>query len=161
VGAPKNPGVMGNTNNPGLPIRWNPLSGDQIVKDTTTLTAIDNCPVAPIGKFTLQNVASGDYVMEISRPGFLTRYGVISINENAYLGHRELLAGDCDGDLMINGQDYSEIRSKTSSYGNTTYNRKYDLNGDGSVNNTDLNILRFNIGVFFTIYQETTDWINP
>ncbi|MCL2511833.1 MAG: hypothetical protein FWF09_07260, partial [Bacteroidales bacterium] len=161
VGAPKDPGSIGNINNPGLPIRWNQSGGNQIVRDTTTLTVTDNCPVVPIGKFILQNVDFGDYVMEISRPGFLTRYGVISINENAYLGHRELLAGDCDGDLIINGQDYSEIRSKTSSYGHITYNRKYDLNGDGNVDNTDINILRFNMGVFFTIYQETTDWINP
>ncbi|MCL2511240.1 MAG: hypothetical protein FWF09_04240, partial [Bacteroidales bacterium] len=94
IGAPKNPGVIGNTNNPGLPIRWT----DHETSSTATTTASDKCTDLPIGKYIFTDIAPGDYLLEISRQGFLVRYGVITVTGNDYLGHRELIAGDVNGD---------------------------------------------------------------
>ena len=112
IGAPKNPGVIGNTNNPGLPIQWTNFSPP----NTTTLTAIDKCPTAPIGKFYFTGVAPGNYVIEIIRKGYLSRYGVITVEDNDYLGHREIIAGDVNGDLAIDTKDLSTARSKIAIY---------------------------------------------
>ncbi|MCL2510769.1 MAG: hypothetical protein FWF09_01825, partial [Bacteroidales bacterium] len=94
IGAPKNPGIIGNTNNPGLPIRWT----DHETSNTATTTATDKCTDLPIGKYIFTDIAPGDYLLEISRQGFLVRYGVITVTGNDYLGHRELIAGDVNGD---------------------------------------------------------------
>jgi len=161
IGAPKNPGTMGNFNNPGLPIRWQDIGITPGTPDTDTLTETDYCTESPIGKFTFKDVAPGDYVIVISRPGFLTRYGVIHVTSDDYLGHRELLGGDVNGDMKVDEKDYSAIRSKESVYGNATYNVIYDLTGDGGINATDFNIIRVNFGAHNTIYQETERWVNP
>jgi hypothetical protein len=151
---------MNYTNNPGLPIRWEdlmiPVLSDP---DATPLTETDYCSTAPIGKYAFENIAGGNYVLEISRPGFLTRYGVITVEGDDYLGHRELLAGDVNGDLMINEKDLSAVRLKTGEYGSAAYDSKYDLNGDQSCNNSDAGIVRFNLGAYCTIYQETFDFV--
>ena len=162
IGAPKNPGVMGNTNNPGLPIRWETigLTSPTEINDTP-LTETENCPTSNIGKFFLENVLAGEYVIEISRPGFLTRYGVITVTGDMYSGHRELLGGDVNSDRKIDDKDISVIRTKTGTYGIIGFEPKYDLTGDGSVDGSDINIMRFNINAYSTIYQETADFVNP
>jgi len=162
IGAPKNPGTMGYFNNPGLPINWNAIgvanSGDP---DKETLTAADNCPTVPIGKYIFKDIAPGEYVIAISRPGFLTRYGVINVTGDDYLKHRELLGGDVNGDMKIDEKDYSAIRSKESMYGSAIYNVIYDVTGDKGINTHDFNIIRVNFGAHNTIYQETEKWVNP
>jgi hypothetical protein len=160
VGAPKYPGTIGATNNPGLDIRWGDLGViDPSIPNDDTLTETDNCPTAHIGKFTFENIAVGDYVIEISRLGFLTRYGIITVEGDDYIGHRELLGGDVNGDLMINDKDLSAIRSKMGIYGSTIYDWKYELNGDKSIDAFDANVIRINLGAYCTIYQETFDFI--
>ena len=162
VGAPKHPGTMGATNNPGLPIRWRDLSVTNPGKpNEDIITKTEKCPSSNIGKFSLENVPAGNYVIEISRHGFLTRYGIITVTGDMYSGHRELLGGDVNGDLMINEKDLSVIRTKMSSYGSTMYESKYDLTGSKSINTSDINIIRINNGAYATIYQETTDFVNP
>ena len=161
VRAPKNPGSMGVANNPGLSIRWEVLGIANIgVVDTTTLTKTDKCPSSNIGKYIFKNVASGEYVIEISRLGFLTRYGVINVTNDDYLGHRELLGGDVNGDMVVNEKDISAIRNKSDVYKNSTYKSMYDLNGNGIIDSNDSNIVRFNFNAFNSIYQETRDFIN-
>jgi hypothetical protein len=161
IGAPKYPGAIGNTDNPGFLIRWNALG---IVKpgipNAIKLTATDKCPAMSIGKYIFENVSPGDYVLEISRQGFLSRYGVVTIGSNNYLGHRELLAGDVNGDDIIDIQDFSDIQSQRGTYGTLIYSWGNDFNGDLSVNSNDVSIIGVNLNADNTIYQETEDFIH-
>ncbi|MCL2041978.1 MAG: hypothetical protein FWG84_08090 [Bacteroidales bacterium] len=161
VGAPKHPGTMGNFDNPGLPIDWSMIGQTSGVQDRATLTPADRCPTAPIGWFLFEEVAPGDYVLELSRNGFLSRYGVVHIANDNYLGHRELLGGDVNGDMKIDEKDYSAIRSKESTHGNANYEIIYDVTGDKGINSADINVIRVNFGAHNTIYQETEKWVNP
>jgi hypothetical protein len=158
VGAPKNPGAMGSTNNPGLQILWSmPNPG---TPNSAKLTLADKCPTAPIGRYVFDDVAPGTYVLEIARQGFLTRYGVITVAGSDYLGHRELLAGDVNGDLVVNEKDLSAITSKMSVFGIANYTWKYDFDGDQRVNNPDITLIRINLNALITIYGETSQWVN-
>ena len=159
VGAPKHPGTMGIFNNPGLPIRWfDALGVTPGDPNSATLTPADRCTTVPIGWYVFDDVASDDYILELSRQGFLSRYGEINTGD-LYLGHREMLGGDVDGDMKIDEKDYSAIRAKESVYGNTNYDVRYDLTGDKGVNSLDFNIIRVNFGANNAIYQETEDWV--
>jgi len=161
VGAPKHPGTMGLYNNPGLPILWGNIGGTPGVPNTAKLTPADRCPTAPLGWFILEDIAPDDYILEISRQGFLTRYAEVHITGDDYLEHRELLGGDVNGDMKIDEKDYTAIRSKESTIGSTNYDPRYDLNGDKGINSSDFNVIRVNFGAHNTIYQETEDWVNP
>jgi hypothetical protein len=155
IGAPKNPGVMGAANNPGLKILWN----NPGIIDPTLLTIGDHCPNTHIGVFEIERVAPGDYILEIARAGFLPRYSKVKIENSHYMGHREILGGDINGDLVINEKDLSAILSKSSAYGNAAYDWKCDLDGNGQVGSTERNIIRINLNTSSEIYEETTDWI--
>jgi len=162
VGAPKNPGIQGYTNNPGLLINWidkgitNPgFPNNKILNET------DKCPLAPIGQFKFTDIAPDTYIIEIARKGFLPRYGKITISNNGYIGHRELLGGDLNGDLVINEKDLSAFATKKSSYNQpANYNWLYDLNGDKAIDGNDQYIINVNLGAQSTIYAETIDWFN-
>ena len=164
AGAPKYPGSVGRTDNPGLPIRWDVIGiTNSGIPNTDTLTYTDNCiaDTVSIGKYKFENIAPGRYVIEIARQGFLTRYAEITVTGNNYLGHRELLGGDINGDMMINEKDLSAIQSKTNTgYGSGGYNHVYDFDGNKSINSDDVNIIRLNLNAYPTIYQETEDWVN-
>ena len=163
VGAPKNPGYQGRTNNPGLPINWidKGITNPGTV-NTATLTLYDKCPLAPIGKYQFTDVAPDTYIIEIARKGFLPRYGKITIQNNEYLGHRELLGGDLTADLVINEKDLSTFATKKGSYNMNpaAYNWLYDLNGDKAVDGNDQFIININLGAQSTIYAETIHWFN-
>ena len=164
VGAPVNPGITSRTDNPGLPIRWDILYSNPGTPNNTSVTSTDfPCTATPIGKYLFEGVIPGKYVLEISRQGFLTRYGVIEVNDSDYLGHRELLVGDVNGDLVINADDLSASYLKVSNYGRPlpSYEWKYDLNGDGKVDNRDFSIINNNLNADHLIYLETDEWINP
>jgi len=155
VGAPKDPGYMGNLNNPGRPIRWRTGAPSPAI-----LTPSDKCPTVNIGKYRFTGVAPGNYILEITRKGFLVRYGIITVEGNNYLGHREIIGGDLNGDLMITTTDYSTIRQRLASYGSNAYNAMYDLRGNAYILSGDLNIVYLNLGVHANIYEETYNWLN-
>jgi hypothetical protein len=159
VGAPKNPGVMGNTNNPGLPINWGDLAITPLPSDPATLDIGDECPLTPIGKYWFDKIAPGQYVIEISRKGFLTRYGVVEVKGDDYLGHREILGGDVNGDATINAKDVTTTTPKLSLYGTLIYNATYDLLGDKRIFTKDIYVIQINLGAFTNIYKEADDWI--
>jgi hypothetical protein len=160
VGAPRYPGTIGATNNPGLKINWNilgittpgPVSNDK-------LTSALPCPASNMGKYILKDIAPGDYVLEIARQGFLTRYGLVSINNDNYLEHREILGGDLNSDLKIDEKDLSAVIPKRSIYNTPNYTWKYDLTGGRSIDDSDLQVIRRNSGAFGDIYEETEDWL--
>ena len=145
-----------------MPIKWEILGyTNQSKPNDETLTEEDNCPTSHIGKFSFENVPAGEYVLEIARRGFLSRYGVVTVTGDMYSGHREILAGDVNGDTVVNEKDISVIRTKSSTYGSDLYSPAYDFNGNGVVNSADTEIMRINLGAISTIYQETTDFVTP
>jgi hypothetical protein len=85
---------------------------------------------------------------------------LVDVDATDYLGHREILAGDLNGDLLISEKDLSAMFPKTDrSYGFPLYDWKYDFDGDGMIDNVDIQCIRTNLGSQRTIYQETKDWL--
>jgi hypothetical protein len=161
-GTPVNPGVIGATNNPGLPINWAMLGKQAGVVNNTPVTE-GQIPITPVGMYKFENLVPGTYILEISRPGYLTRWGQITIEEDGTsLGHREIIAGDVNSDFIIDMSDASNMVSyeyeKVNGIGN--YNPLYDLDGDGEIGGRDIEIIIDNVPANIGIYVETDEWIN-
>jgi hypothetical protein len=162
IGAPRNPGVIGSPSNPGLPMNWSEIGNTSVTPTVyPTLTPTNPCTIVPIGWFEFEDITPNDYIIEISRQGFVTRYGVVQIYSDAYLGHREILGGDLNKDMFISEKDVIAIRSKMGKYGDKNYSWTYNLNGDDFINSADIGIINVNFGAHSTIYQETECWLNP
>ncbi|MDR2057331.1 MAG: hypothetical protein LBP83_03440 [Dysgonamonadaceae bacterium] len=155
---PKNPGTITSYDNPGLPVSWQYIGGTQGTVDNTPLIQ-DETPTVPIGLYRLDNVLEGEYVLVLSRPGFISRFAKITVSKDTLLGHRELISGDVDDNLEINAHDISLLNSKKTSYPSANYNSKYDLNGDGHVDQADISIIRGVINAHIGLYQETEEWL--
>jgi hypothetical protein len=114
-----------------------------------------------IGKYNFKNIPAGDYILEISRPGFLVRYGEVEVNATSemYLGHRELLGGDVNGDGIVNAKDLSAIRPKLGLFVTSLYNTPYDFDGNKIINNTDVGVMRLIYESYIDIYKETDIWL--
>jgi len=162
AGTPKYPGAMGSANNPGKKISWERLGKTVInVNDTATTVLPGEVPVNAVGMYTFENVVPGTYILEIYRPGFLTRWGKITINEDGMsLGHREILAGEFTGDYSIRLSDISILNGNLAERDSERYNAIFDVNGTLDVDASDIDILLFNLGAFLNIYLETEEWIN-
>jgi len=151
------------------PIFWNKLGlGTDTPVNNTPLTISDNVPTSPIGLYTFTKVAPGDYILEITRSGFLTRFAKITVNSDGSLGHRELIAGAVAGGMDITDSDMSAVKSKNGSeYGSEdgpSYNPGYDLNADGFIDSTDRTITITNGGVYAIpeeMYDDTRKWAVP
>jgi hypothetical protein len=162
---PKNPGTIGKYNNPGLPIDWSQIGKAAGTPDNRLLTQSDNVPEttspgASIGWYELKNVPPADYLIVISRQGFITRIGKITVTDNANLGHRELVSGDVNGDFTVSQADASAVKARYSNHTQTTiYSAKYDMSGDGEINGVDLEYVKSNNSALFIIYEEAKDWI--
>jgi hypothetical protein len=117
-----------------------------------------------LGLFRLENVLEGDYILEIKREGYVTRWAKITVEANnpvQYLGHREIVPGDINDDRLINFTDAAEEKLKIGghfSFPGTTYLPKYDLNADGKIDQLDLNIILKFSGFKFYHYEETLLW---
>ena len=159
-GTPKDPGVIGATNNPGLPIDWTLINKTAGIQSTDTVIA-GEIPTPPVGMYKFDNLKPGFYILEISRGGYLTRWGVIEVTtDGKSLGHRELIAGDVNGDLTINAFDASVIKANESNTGQPSYNPDYDLEGNSSVDGNEIQIIQGNDGATIIIYNETKDWLS-
>ncbi|MCL2245628.1 MAG: hypothetical protein FWC10_00720 [Lentimicrobiaceae bacterium] len=158
-GTPKNPGVIGNTNNPGIKISWEELGKTVSAVDNTTVV-LGEIPITPIGLFMFTNIVPGEYILEISRQGFITRRGQVTVNMNGIsLGHRELIAGDVNNDLIIDGSDISSFNSKYTDETSSGFAPQFDLNGDGNENIGDRHIIIDNVNATMSTYLETFKWI--
>jgi hypothetical protein len=160
-GIPKNPGTIGVANNPGLPISWAAYLNKNVGSvDQTTLSQQWELPTKPIGMYKFEKVAPGDYILEINRPGFLTRFGMITVSASGEIGHRELLAGDCDGDLEVTRSDLSNISRRISFFGSPLYSPFFDFDGNAMINMDDKRPLIFDLDANVYIYEETELWIS-
>jgi hypothetical protein len=171
-GIPKYPGVLGAVNNPGLDIDWYQVGktpGAPTPPRPETLSAPGDLPEdpvtrveVPIGIYTLKDVAPGEYIIAVSRKGFVIRFGKITVNASAsgYIGHRELLAGDVNESFGVDGNDLIRLRVKSYTYPNPNYDPYYDFYGTGAINSQTNSLLRENMSIEASIYQETMDWLS-
>ena len=161
---PKYPGSIGTYDNPGLPIKWDMIGKTTGTPDNRILTP-NEAPNATtggtnIGWYEFSDVAPGDYLLVISRPGFITRIAKITVNNDVRsLGHRELIAGDVNDDFMVDPLDASTVGTRFSQEGDTRYQPKYDMNGDAEINGQDLEYTKTNNSARFIIYEETYEWL--
>jgi hypothetical protein len=85
-GSPETPGIVGALNNYGLPVDFfsaiNVMRGAPI----TAILLETELPVTyhgqTLGLYRLENVRKGDYILEIKRDGFVTRWAKINVNAN-------------------------------------------------------------------------------
>ena len=102
----------------------------------------------------------------IKRAGFIPRVGLIIVggDEIQLLGHREIIGGDVNGDRIIDGADVALItKNNAISTDDPAYHPIYDINGNGSVDITDVSLI--GPGSSFTgfepeVYRETKEWID-
>jgi len=152
---PKFPGYLGVLNNPGLPINWRAMGYNPNEPDTTPVLRGET-PRTPIGMFKFEKVEPNDYILVLTKGGYVTRFAKIRVEEQEqFLGHRELIAGDLNGDLMVDMSDISNMRTKIAYYGEATYNPWYDINGDLSVSMTDVSLVNFYLNFYCIYYLDT------
>jgi len=152
---PKYPGYLGQRNNPGLSINWRAMGITQGTVNNVTLGTGER-PKSDIGYFKFSSVAPGEYILVLSRVGYVDRFAYIIVTGNDMLvGHRELIPGDVNEDFEINVHDLNRILSKISIYGENKYDPTYDLNGDLKVDMFDISLLRSYIGFSIKLYNDT------
>ena len=170
AGAPF-PGTSGKTSFTDVTVpqafSWDGLTG--IEKPVTNILKMGEKPNTingmTLGVFVLEDVADGNYILEIKREGFLTRRTKIRVNADQpvqFLEHREIIPGDINDDLLINLADLSQLKMMVG--GNfldptTNYDPKYDLNADGRIDLLDFNLILKLSGFWFYHYEDTMDWL--
>ncbi|MDL2315359.1 hypothetical protein LJC16_03765, partial [Bacteroidales bacterium OttesenSCG-928-C19] len=157
-GTPLKPGTIGLTNNPGVPISWN-MIGKSVGDIDDTEVSVGQKPNTNIGMYTLEGVPAGDYLLVISRAGYLTRYAKITVSGDGTLGHRELLCGDVNSDNFVTISDLSLLNANKYSYPSTSYNTRYDLDGNGIVDKNDKDLILFLLNASYLMYTDSYDWI--
>ena len=165
---PKYPGKVGAYNNPGFPINWTKVTGGITPPSPNgaLLTPTDNIPQTNskgerIGKYAIEDVPEGNYMIVFSREGFVTRIGKITVTAaSTDLGHRELVPGAVNRHSSVTSQDVSGVKAKYSAYGEPNYDPRYDVNGDGYIDVRDFNCIRSNNSANYRIYEETWIWLD-
>jgi len=158
------PGMIGRCDNAGLPIDWQDIKDDlsECQQGTPVFLEEGEVPERPIniGVYTFENVAAGDYILVIKRVGFLPRIGKITVDregiEVQYLGHREIIGGDANGDRVVDGADIALITKNDS---HLIYNAACDIDGNGFINSADASLSKFYLGFGIEVYQETKNWV--
>jgi hypothetical protein len=153
-----------NCNNPGVAIDWSIINKIQTSPPDSTSVTPGQKPKLPeaVGLYRFENVPQGDYVLVLSRPGYLPRYAKITIlNDNLTVGHREIIGGDVNGDMAINALDInatnSRVVSKFNSIGN--YEARFDINGDDQIDSDDVDLIRFFQAFHIEGYTDTLEWL--
>ena len=125
---------------------------------------LDNWSVSDseFSQFSLTGINAGKYLVKIARPGYLSRYLKINLNDNVIdLGNKVLLAGDVNGDDKIDQSDSALLKSLYGKqYGTAGYLISADLNGDKTIDIADLALLTPNLDINPNIYNENVNVIN-
>jgi hypothetical protein len=160
AGTPKYPGRQGRTDNPGLPIDWSRIHKTPGPVNDTPVTP-GEIPTAPVGLYTLYDVQPGDYVLMVSRAGYIPRFAKITVSGNTLLGHRELIGGDVDQSLFIGGEDISLINKYNgNAQGDEKYDPAYDTNGNAEIEDADISLVKYYQGFDHEGYLDTMQWLS-
>lgn len=157
-GTPKYPGEIRSANNPGLPISWERIGRERGTVNNTLLMEGET-PEKPVGLYQFENIEAGDYILMLSRPGFIPRFAQIKISLDGVLGHRELIAGDANGNMEIDAHDIGDLFNRYTIYGNSRYKPKYDMNANGEVGEWDVSVIYYNMGASMLLYKDTEEWL--
>jgi len=111
--------------------------------------------------YSMTGIHSGDYLVKIKRPGYLTCYKKISLADNAVdLGSITLIPGDVNGDDIINFDDVNLVNNLLGiEYGNASYMSSADINSDKVINADDLNLINANLNKNSNEYDGNTNVI--
>ena len=122
-------------------------------KEALTTTVKSN---AEVGRFTIQDVPKGDYILYISRPGYLLRTMQVSVTEGGPASITikppvgdtfRLLGGDINGDGVIDSLDGAMLQAHFGvKWGDVSYDAAYDLNGDGVIDAKDYDLFLSHLG---------------
>jgi hypothetical protein len=154
---PKYPGYIGVVRNPGALITWEDL-GWTASEHNNELLLENELPNPSVGLFQFNKVIYGKYALILERAGYVTRIAIISVNDiDQFLEHRELIAGDVNGDFKVDEADILEILSKFSSYDEVLYDIKYDLNADLKIDMSDVVIARAYLRFIKELYKDTKE----
>ena len=159
---PENPGTQGFCTNPGSPIDWTAL-GKSCSPLSSPSVLPGNKPTPPVGWYSFGSVAPGEYILQLSRAGFVPRFVKITVpaGGNLFVGHKEIIGGDVNGDLLIDGSDITEINGSFSpNIYDIKYKPQYDINGNGVVDGTDTSLVNFSLGFNPEVYEDTKDWLD-
>jgi len=163
-GTPKNPGYSGSLINPGDSINWGIINkpiDPGMTKDTITVRPNEE-PTNPIGLYSFSEVALGEYVLVLSRPGFIPRYTKIAVGSNGiqFIKHRELIGGDVNNDMKIDVLDINAINYRLGyDYGDSNYDARYDINGNAAIEIGDISLVKSFQGFHIEGYHDTSEWI--
>jgi hypothetical protein len=159
-GTPKNPGRQGRSDNPGLPIDWSRI-GKTSGTVNNTVVAEGEIPTVPLGMFTFFNVDPGNYVLVITRAGYIPRFTKINVAGNKILGHREIVGGDVDESLFVDGTDIGLINARNGNVlGDDRYDSKFDINGNAEIDDTDISLVKYYQGFDHEAYLDTMEWLS-
>jgi hypothetical protein len=111
--------------------------------------------------FDMPGVHGGTYLVSVTRPGYLTWYKKITLDDDALdLGSVALLAGDVNSDGLINAADSNALTALYGKeYGQSGYNIAADLNGDKVIDSSDLALLTPNLSKNSNIYAQNVNCI--
>ncbi len=109
---------------------------------------------------TFVDFANGDYVLGISRQGYLMRYIALSIvSENVNLGDKALIPGDVFVDGMVDGSDSEMLFAYIGlGYSDSNYLTMCDFNLDGIIDGTDTEMLFMSLGSTVNTYGENINY---
>jgi len=171
---PEHPGTLGEFTNYGELINFGPI-GKTHVPGSPKMLLSGETPFtvegATVGLYEFTNVTSGEYILEISRAGYMVRWAKITVNNTDVvqnLKHREILPGyvitnDAPTYLKIFTNDAAELARLIENgiyYKSPGYDPKYDLNADGYIDAYDYYLLQKYINFMHEHYEDTWDWIN-
>ena len=115
--------------------------------DPLTATASYTGTASALGSVTLGGLTAGTYSVTVKTDGYLSAMGSVTLldGETETLDLGELLAGDADGNNVVNIADLSILAGAyNSSSGDGNFDERADFNGDGTVNINDLSLLAGN-----------------
>jgi subtilisin family serine protease len=163
-GTPKNPGVLGSLVNPGTPIDWSSTGktpDPTLTVDTTTIKP-DEVPGKPVGLYYFEAIPPGEYILSISRGGFVCRFVKITVpvSGKCIIEHKEIIGGDATGTGRIESGDINLVNSLLGySFGDSEYNGRYDINGNRVIDIGDVSLVKFYQGFHSQGYTETNNWV--
>lgn len=108
------------------------------------------------GNYSFIAPESGNFIIEFKRPGYLTRQTTVTFgDEKITLPDKDLMAGDVDGNGVINTDDSTSAISKFGAeYPDAEYDPACDIDCNTIINTDDLTTIISNFGKTTADYEE-------